>query len=81
MTLLLGALAGNLPDIRTEAHEITKRQVQEWFGFMDRTLDVHRAKFLFREPTPKETPRAQGGFKVGDKVLQSDALHYRRSRF
>ena len=54
MTLLLGALASNLPDIKTEAHEITKRQVLEWFGFMDRTLDIHRAKFVFRDPTPEE---------------------------
>lgn len=55
MTVLLGALAaGELPQFRTEAHEIAKRQVLEWFGFMDRTLDVHREKFLFREPSPKE---------------------------
>ena len=43
-----------MPDIRNEAHEMFKRQLQEWFSLIDRILDVHRANFVFRKATPKE---------------------------
>ena len=40
-----------IPDIQTQAHEITRRQLQEWFVWMDRILNVHRSNFIFRAPT------------------------------
>jgi len=43
-----------IPDIQTEAHEIAKRQMETWFKWMDRILDIHRANFVFREATPRE---------------------------
>ena len=46
--------SGMAPDIRSRAHEMTKRQMQEWLGWMDHILDIHRSNFVFRQPTPKE---------------------------
>ena len=43
-----------IPDIQTQAHDIIRRQLQEWFLWMDRILDIHRSNFVFREPTPAE---------------------------
>ena len=43
-----------IPDIQTQARDITKRQLQEWFAWMDRVLDIHRSNFVFRQPTPAE---------------------------
>src|SRR3989442_5704296 len=43
-----------IPDIQSQANELTKRQMQEWFDWMDGILDVHRSTFVFREATPTE---------------------------
>src|ERR1035438_1716767 len=43
-----------IPDIQEQAREMTKRHLLQWFDWMDRTLDMHRSNFVFREPTPKE---------------------------
>jgi hypothetical protein len=43
-----------IPDIQTQAHDIARRQLQEWFVWMDRILDIHRSNFVFREPTAAE---------------------------
>ena len=43
-----------IPDIQAQAHDITRRQLQEWFVWMDRILDIHRSNFIFREPTAAE---------------------------
>lgn len=43
-----------IPDIQAQAHDITRRQLQEWFVWMDRILDIHRSNFIFREPTAPE---------------------------
>ena len=52
---------GTLPDLRAQVHEGTKRvrkkiqeTLEEWFQICDHILDVHRSRFLFREPTPAE---------------------------
>ena len=39
-----------VPDIQG-AHEMTRRQMHEWFEWMDHILDVHRSDFVFRQPT------------------------------
>lgn len=37
-------------EIRLEQHAIFRRQMQEWFAWMDHILDVHRSNFVFRQP-------------------------------
>jgi hypothetical protein len=44
----------NSPDLLAQAHDITRRQMQQWFDWMDRVLDIHRSNFVFREPTAAE---------------------------
>jgi len=41
-------------DVEAEAHEITRREMEAWFDWMDRILDVHRANFVFRQAAPNE---------------------------
>jgi hypothetical protein len=43
-----------MPDIQTQPRAIIRRQVQEWFEWMDHILDVHRSHFVFREPVPAQ---------------------------
>lgn len=43
-----------IPEIQTQAHEITRRQMEEWFRWMDGVLDVHRSNFVFRNASPKD---------------------------
>ncbi|MGA2751425.1 MAG: hypothetical protein ABSG59_21880 [Verrucomicrobiota bacterium] len=43
-----------IPDVQTQAHELTKRQMQQWFDWMDGILDIHRSNFVFREATPAQ---------------------------
>ena len=42
---------GTIPDVQTQAHELTKRQMQQWFDWMDGILDLHRSNFVFRQAT------------------------------
>jgi hypothetical protein len=53
-----------IPDIQTQAHEITRRQVMEWFVWMDRILDIHRSNYIFREPTAAELEEHKTMFKA-----------------
>ena len=39
-----------MPDIQTQPRAIIRRQVQEWFEWMDHILDVHRSHFVFVNP-------------------------------
>jgi hypothetical protein len=43
-----------IPDFESQAHELTRRQLQQWFDWMDHLLDIHRANFVFREASPGE---------------------------
>ena len=52
------------PDIQTQARDMTRRQLQEWFFWMDRMLDIHRSNFIFREPTPAELAEHKTGLKA-----------------
>jgi hypothetical protein len=38
-----------LSGIQAQGHELTIRQILQWFDWMDRILSVHRAQFLLRE--------------------------------
>ena len=50
-----GVIANDrIPDIESQARDITRRQLQEWFDWIDRILDIHRSNFVFRTPTPEE---------------------------
>jgi hypothetical protein len=50
-------------DIQSQAHEITRQQMQQWFDWMDRILDIHRANFVFREATPAELQEHKAALK------------------
>jgi hypothetical protein len=41
-----------ISEIQMRPRTMIRRQVQEWFDWMDHILDVHRSNFVFREPTP-----------------------------
>ena len=43
-----------IPDIQSQALDMTRRQVEEWFRWIDRILDIHRSNFVFRDATPKD---------------------------
>jgi len=43
-----------VPDIQAQARDLTKRQIEQWFDWVDGILDVHRSSFVFREPTPAQ---------------------------
>lgn len=47
-------LDGPIPSIQADARQITCRQLEEWFRWMDGILDVHRNRFVFRNPTADE---------------------------
>jgi hypothetical protein len=57
------ANSGHL-DIQAEALEITRRQIQEWFQWMDSILDIHRSNFVFREATPAELEQHKTAVKL-----------------
>ena len=43
-----------IPTIQSEAHDIARRQLQDWFNWMDRILNIHRSNFVFRQATRDE---------------------------
>jgi hypothetical protein len=53
-----------IADIQTQAHEISRRQLNEWFVWMDRILDIHRSNCIFREPTAEELEQHKTMFKA-----------------
>jgi len=52
-----------IPDTQKEAHEMIRRQIDQWFDWMDRILDIHRSNFVFREANPKELEQHKAGLK------------------
>jgi hypothetical protein len=52
-----------LSRIQTQGHDITKRQIQQCFDWMDRLLSVHRSQFVFREATPAQLEDHKTAFK------------------
>jgi len=59
-----------IPDIQTQADNITRRQLQEWFAWMDQILDIHRSNFVFRQPKPEQLQQ--------HKTLLKRAIEYSR---
>ncbi len=55
---------GSVPDIVAESREVTRRQLQLWFDWMDRILDIHRSNFVFREATPAELEQHKTALKL-----------------
>ncbi|MGO8766834.1 MAG: hypothetical protein ACLQSR_17085 [Limisphaerales bacterium] len=41
-----------ISDVQAQPRAMIRRQMQEWFAWMDHILDIHRANFVFREPSP-----------------------------
>ena len=57
----MATVESRLPTPQTQAHEIIKNQMQQWFDWMDRVLDIHRSNFVFREVTPAELDQHKRG--------------------
>jgi hypothetical protein len=53
-----------IPDIQTQPRAMIRRQMQEWFEWMDHILDVHRSNFVFREPTLAELEQHKTALKT-----------------
>ncbi len=53
-----------IPDIQTQPRAMIRRQMLEWFEWMDRILDIHRSNFVFREPTPAELEQHKTALKT-----------------
>ena len=53
-----------VPDIQAQVLDLTKRQIEQWFEWMDGMLDVHRSNFVFREPTPAQIEEHKTGLKL-----------------
>jgi hypothetical protein len=57
-----------LSRIQVQGHDITKRQIQQWFDWADRFLSVHRSQFVFREATAAQLE--------GHKTALKEAIRY-----
>ena len=51
-------------DAQAQARDLTKRQIEQWFEWMDGMLEVHRRMFVFREPTPDQLKEHEAGLKL-----------------
>jgi hypothetical protein len=59
------AIANNRnPEIQIEPRVIIRRQMHEWFAWMDYILDVHRSNFVFRQPTAAELQQHKTALKT-----------------
>jgi len=56
----MSAVADNLivddqsPNVQARVHDITKRQIQQWFDVIDGVVAIHRSHFVFREAMPAQ---------------------------
>ncbi len=53
-----------ITDIQTEPRAMIRRQLQEWFVWMDCILDIHRSNFIFREPASAELEEHKTALKA-----------------
>jgi hypothetical protein len=53
-----------LPDIQAQARDLTLRQIEQWFEWMDGMLEVHRSMFVFREPALEQLKAHKNGLKL-----------------
>jgi hypothetical protein len=53
-----------LPDAQSQAHEISRRQIAQWFDWMDGILNVHRANFVFREAAAGQLEAHKANLKL-----------------
>jgi hypothetical protein len=61
------------PEMQTQGHDITLRQVLQWFDWIDRMLELHRSQFIFREPSPAQLKDHKMAFK--EAIRYSLAIH------
>ena len=54
----------SVPDIQAQARDLTLRQIEQWFDWMDGMLELHRSLFVFREPTPAQLQAHKSGLKL-----------------
>ena len=53
-----------VPEIQVQARDLTIRQMEQWFDWMDAMLEVHRSMFVFREPVPAQLKEHKSGLKL-----------------
>jgi hypothetical protein len=53
-----------IPGVQTQARDITRHQLREWFDWMYGLMDIHRSNFIFRQPTPVELEDHKTAFKA-----------------
>jgi len=53
-----------VPDIQAQARDLTLRQMEQWFDWMDGMLEVHRSMFVFREPAAAQLKAHKNGLKL-----------------
>jgi hypothetical protein len=53
-----------VPEIQVQARDLTIRQMEQWFDWMDAMLEVHRSMFVFREPAPAQLKEHKSGLKL-----------------
>jgi hypothetical protein len=58
------AMANDEVGIQGQPREMTRRQLLEWFTWMDHILDVHRSRYVFRQPSPKELEDHKSALKL-----------------
>jgi hypothetical protein len=51
-------------DIQSRIHEMTVRQAEQWFEWMDGLLEVHRSMFVFRQATAAQLEEHKMGVKL-----------------
>lgn len=56
--------SGEMTDIQAQPRQMVRRQMQEWFAWMDHILDVHRNNFVFREASRLELAEHEKAIKL-----------------
>jgi hypothetical protein len=57
-------LDGGVPDIQAQTRDLTIRQMEQWFDWMDGLLEVHRSCFILGEPTPAQLKEHKAALKL-----------------
>ena len=53
-----------VPDIQAQARDLTIRQMEQWFDWMDGLLEIHRRSFVYREATAAQLKEHKTALKL-----------------
>lgn len=51
-------------DLASQGRETVKHQMELWFSWMDRILDIHRSSFVFRQATSEQLKQHHDALKM-----------------